>query len=151
MLSAQQINAIRAFNRQYTQVWGVLNKRTFGTDLTWPEGRILIEIGVNHLNTPMKIANRLQLDRSYTSRLINKLVKKEIVVKTPSATDSRSVNLTLTADGRRLFNDVNQKSNELIQDLLQHLSPLEQEQYFNNIMEINRLLFKEGTRHEMAD
>lgn len=35
MLTDQEIDSIRAFNRHYTQVLGVLNKRTFDTNLTW--------------------------------------------------------------------------------------------------------------------
>ena len=63
MLTDQEIDSIRAFNRHYTQVLGVLNKRTFDTDLTWPEGRILIEVAVNHLDTPMAVTRALHLHK----------------------------------------------------------------------------------------
>ncbi|WP_267202660.1 MarR family winged helix-turn-helix transcriptional regulator [Limosilactobacillus kribbianus] len=142
MLSEQQINEVRAFNRHYTQVLGVLNKRTFDTKLTWPEGRILLEIGINHLSTPMMVANRLQLDKSYASRTIKRLTDKGLIAKTPSPTDSRSVNIALTDKGQVVCDDINQKSNLLIEGLIGDLSEEEQERYFKCIMTINQLLFK---------
>lgn len=142
MLSEQQINEVRAFNRHYTQVLGVLNKRTFDTKLTWPEGRILLEIGINHLSTPMMVANRLQLDKSYASRTIKRLTDKGLIAKAPSPTDSRSVNIALTDKGQVVCDDINQKSNLLIEGLISDLSEEEQERYFKCIMTINQLLFK---------
>lgn len=142
MLTEQEINDIRTFNRQYTQVLGVLNKRTFDTDLTWPEGRILVEIGVNHLNTPMAVTRALNLDKSYVSRTIKRLVGKGILAKKPSPTDSRSINISLTKKGQEVFKDINQKSNNLIKDLLVGLSPAEQEEYRKSIAKINQLLFR---------
>ncbi|HJA46276.1 MAG TPA: MarR family winged helix-turn-helix transcriptional regulator [Candidatus Limosilactobacillus excrementigallinarum] len=144
MLSKNEIENIRAFNRQYTQVLGVLNKRTFDTDLTWPEGRILIEVGVNHLDTPMAVAKALKLDKSYASRTIKKLVDKKILKKTPSTTDSRSINISLTKYGEKVFYDINQKSNDLIKKMIEDLSPAEQDKYFESIQTINSLLFKKG-------
>jgi DNA-binding MarR family transcriptional regulator len=144
MLTEEQINRIRAFNRHYTQVLGVLNKRTFDTNLTWPEGRILLEVGINHLATPMAVANQLQLDKSYASRIIKRLTDKGLIAKRPSPTDSRSINISLTDQGWHVFDDINQKSNLLIEGLISDLSAKEQDQYWKSIMTINRLIFKNG-------
>ncbi|WP_373842566.1 MarR family winged helix-turn-helix transcriptional regulator [Limosilactobacillus sp.] len=144
MLTEEQINRIRAFNRHYTQVLGVLNKRTFDTNLTWPEGRILLEVGINHLATPMAVANRLQLDKSYASRIIKRLTDKGLIAKRPSPTDSRSINISLTDQGWHVFDDINQKSNLLIEGLISDLSAKKQDQYWKSIMTINRLIFKNG-------
>ena len=144
MLTDQEIDSIRAFNRHYTQVLGVLNKRTFDTDLTWPEGRILIEVAVNHLDTPMAVTRALHLDKSYASRIIKRLTDKGILQKTPSPTDSRSINISLTEHGHAVFEDINQKSNDLIKKMIEDLSPAEQEEYFQSIKTINQLLFKKG-------
>lgn len=142
MLSKAEIKQIRQFNRHYTQVLGVLNKQIFGTDLSWPEGRILIEIGLNHLTSPMQVAERLQLDRSYTSRTINRLAKKGLIEKLPSPTDGRAWHLRLTAAGQATFDAVNQKSDEQITDLLAPLTPAEQAEVFQSITTLAALLFK---------
>ena len=142
MLTDQEMDSIRAFTRHYTQVLGVLNKRTFDTDLTWPEGRILIEVAVNHLDTPMAVTRALHLDKSYASRTIKRLTDKGILQKTPSTTDSRSINISLTEHGRAVFEDINQKSNDLIKKMIEDLSPSEQDEYFQSNEAINKLLFK---------
>lgn len=150
MLSKEQIFQIREFNRHYTQALGILNKNIFNMNLTWPEGRILIEIGLNKYATPMAIANNLQMDKSYTSRIINNLVKKDIVTKRPSPKDKRSVQIQLTDHGTQVFNEVNENSNKQVNNLLDHLSASQKEKYFNDIMEINQLIFG-GTKNDMED
>lgn len=150
MLSTKQIAQIRQFNRRYTQALGILNKNVFDMDLTWPEGRVLIEIGLNHSTTPMTISNNLNLDKSYTSRIINKLVKKDIISKQKSPDDLRSVNLQLTKHGKKIFNDVDQRSNDQIDTLLNNLSDEQKEKYFKDIMEINQLIFG-GNNHDLEN
>ena len=144
MLTDNQIEEIRQFNRRYTQILGVLNKKVFDTNLTWPEGRILIEIGINHITTPMVLAKKLNLDKSYASRTVNKLVKRGILEKNSSPDDLRSVKLNLTEYGWDVFNDVNQRSNSLMKEVLSPLSNTQQKEFFNNIESLNTLLFAEG-------
>ena len=92
----------------------------------------------------MAVTRALHLDKSYASRTIKRLTDKGILQKTPSPTDSRSINISLTEHGRAVFEDINQKSNDLIKKMIEDLSPAEQEEYFQSIKAINRLLFKKG-------
>ena len=149
MLSTQQINRMRQFNRQYTQALGILNKHTFDMDLTYPEGRVLIEIADNEPVTPMTIAKRLGLDKSYTSRIIKQLAKKGILSKERSKQDMRSVDLRLTTYGRQIFEQVNDRSNQQVAGLLAGLSADQQEKIFNDVMEMNELLFERDDRNDM--
>lgn len=142
MLDKEEVEQVRRFNRQYTRVLGVFNRKIFGTDLSWAEARILIEIGVNHLQTPMMLARQLQIDKSYVSRTVNKLVKAGILTKTPSPSDSRSVQLDFTPAGRKVLEQVNQQSNNLVASLLKDLSSQEQAEFFNSVVRINHILFE---------
>lgn len=151
MLTNQEIAYIRQVNRRYTQVLGVLSKQTMGTSLTWPQARILIEIGVHHLRTPMALARCLQLDKSYASRLIQQLVKKGILAKSRSRQDSRSVELSLTATGQQVFAQIDQESNQLIKGLLQGLSPQDQRAYLHSVQTIDRLLFQERSKEHVGN
>lgn len=146
-LTVKEIETIRQFNRQYTLLLGVLNKRVFDTSLTWPEGRVLVEVGVNHLTTPMAIAHKLGLDRSYASRIINKLAAKKIILKQPSPVDARSVQLALTDKGQQVFEDINKRSNQQVADLLANLSAKDQQRVVRDVIELSSLLLKEGSRH----
>lgn len=142
MLSNQEISLIRQFNRQYVLALGVLNKKIFNTNLSWPEGRILEEIGKQQPIKPIEIASFLHIDKSYTSRIIKKLTKMELVIKLPSPSDARSVQLTLTNKGQEVFYQIDQRSTTQIQDFISSLSTNEQQQFFNDIQQINHLLFE---------
>lgn len=142
MLSKEKINQIRAFNRDYVIMLGILNKPKYDSNLSWPERRLMIEIGVNHLKTPMALAKKLHLDKSYTSRLINNLVRKGLLVKKRSELDLRSVELFFTKLGQKVFAEIDQLSVALIQRQLAKLSEAEQEQLFNCLKTADRLLFE---------
>lgn len=142
MLSEEEIKQIRSFNRQYVIKLGILNKPNYATNLSWAERRIMIEIGVNHLTTPMSISKKLNLDKSYTSRLINHLVKKGLVIKTPSPKDSRSVELSMTDEGIKTFNAINTESNHQVEEMIAKLSENDQQKFFECIKTAKNLLFK---------
>lgn len=142
MLNNEEIKLIRHFNRKYVLALGVLNKQIFNTDLSWPEGRILEEIGNKQPIKPISIASSLKIDKSYTSRIINKLVKKELVTKQPSLKDARSIQLMLTDKGQKVFLNIDQRSTAQIQEFISDLTPAEQRQFFDCIQTINHLLFE---------
>ncbi|WP_283583682.1 MarR family winged helix-turn-helix transcriptional regulator [Limosilactobacillus difficilis] len=142
MLDKQQIAEIRDFNRQYTRALGVFNRKIFGTDLSWADARIIVEIGINHLNSPSLLARKLNIDKSYVSRIINKLVKKGFLTKTASVQDSRAVELHFTAAGQQLFKQINERSNDLIDEIIKGLTDQEQREFWHSVQTANRLLFK---------
>lgn len=144
MLDQQQIEQIRSFNRQYTEVLGVFDSKIFGTNLSWTEARIIIEIGVNHRQTPMVLSKQLNIDKSYVSRILNRLVKDGLLVKSRSAQDSRSVQVTFTAEGQKVFDQINQQSNLQIMHLIAKLDRQEQLEFLKSIKTVNRLLFQKG-------
>lgn len=141
MLNKTEISNIRGFNRRYTKLLGILNKRVFDTPLSWTEGRIILEIFFYDDKTPIEVATNLDLDKSYTSRILNRFEKKGWLQKTPSPTDSRSVRLSLTADGLQLAQKVDDRSNEQIEDLLGDLSASEQKQFYQAMTTLDQLLF----------
>lgn len=144
MLDQKQIERIRSFNRQYTEVLSVFDSKIFGTNLSWTEARIIIEIGVNHRQTPMVLSKQLNIDKSYVSRILNRLVKDGLLVKSRSAQDSRSVQVIFTADGQKVFDQINERSNLQIMHLIANLSQEEQLKFFESIKTLNKLLFQKG-------
>lgn len=142
MLSLKQINEIRSFNRNYTDKLGLLNKQVFNTELTFPESRVLLEIGQIKNLTPMEVSKELAMDASYTSRIINKLVKLKLVIKKPSKTDARSKILLLTTKGQNLFDQIDDDSNKQIKELIINLSASEQEKLYQSLTTAYDILFK---------
>ena len=141
MLNKSEISSIRNFNRDYTKLLGIMNKKVLNTPLSWTEGRVLLEISFNNDKTPIEVATNLDLDKSYTSRILNRFEKKGLISKSPSATDSRSVELSLTTEGQKIVKELDDRSDQQIKDLLADLSSTEQQQFFQSMATLDKLLF----------
>ncbi len=66
----------------------------------------LVEIGRSDALTLKELASIIMLDASTTSRTVDSLVKKGLVNRTPSESDRRSINITLTDKGHTLFQNI---------------------------------------------
>lgn len=141
LLNKTEISNVRNFNRDYTKLLGLLNRKVLNTPLSWTEGRILLEISFNNDKTPIEVATNLDLDKSYTSRILKRFETKGLLSKSPSATDSRSVELHLTADGQKLVNDLDERSDQQIIDLLKDLDDTQQKQFYQAMTTLDELLF----------
>lgn len=141
LLNKSEISSIRNFNRDYTKLLGIMNKKVLNTPFSWTEGRVLLEISFNNDKTPIEVATNLDLDKSYTSRILNRFEKKGLISKSPSATDSRSVELSLTTEGQKMVKELDDRSDQQIKDLLADLSSTEQQQFFQSMATLDKLLF----------
>ena len=141
MLNKSEISSIRNFNRDYTKLLGIMNKKVLNTPLSWTEGRVLLEISFNNDKTPIEVATNLDLDKSYTSRILNRFEKNGLISKSPSATDSRSVELSLTTEGQKMVKELDDRSDQQIKDSLADLSPTEQQQFCQSMATLDKLLF----------
>ncbi|WP_255312440.1 MarR family winged helix-turn-helix transcriptional regulator [Companilactobacillus heilongjiangensis] len=141
LLNKSEISSIRNFNRDYTKLLGIMNKKVLNTPFSWTEGRVLLEISFNNDKTPIEVATNLDLDKSYTSRILNRFEKKGLISKSPSATDSRSVELSLTTEGQKMVKELDDRSDQQIKDLLANLSSTEQQQFFQSMATLDKLLF----------
>jgi DNA-binding MarR family transcriptional regulator len=85
--------------------------------VTLMQGRLL---GILRDRTPTmaELAERLQLDKSSITGLIDRAQRRGLVERVPSAHDRRSVQVRLTAEGRRLANageaDIEAEIDELL-------------------------------------
>lgn len=116
------IENIRSFNRFYTKHLGLFNKEILNTSCTLTESRILYEINERKNGIANEIANDLNIDRSYMSRILTKFIKSGWLIKTASSSDSRRQILTLTVKGQEILDEVNKQSDNQIQELLSDLS-----------------------------
>jgi DNA-binding MarR family transcriptional regulator/GNAT superfamily N-acetyltransferase len=121
----RQIAAFRRFNRIYTRFLGTLNEGFLRTEYTLAEGRVLYELATGSApgaETQAKaIAQALDLDAGYLSRILTKLEKAGLVERTTSKDDSRAVDLRLTPRGRVVFRTLNQRAEKQARTLLQSL------------------------------
>ncbi|USQ67627.1 MarR family winged helix-turn-helix transcriptional regulator [Companilactobacillus allii] len=118
-----------------------MNKQVFNTNLSFPEARVLMAI--SHETTPMNVSHQLNLDASYTSRVIKKLTNLKYVQKIQSTIDARSKNISLTESGKQLLSIIDSDSNDQIQNLISNLTKSQQKDLYKAFETINNILFKD--------
>lgn len=122
MAQIDTVSAVRRFNRFYTRAIGVLERGYLGGPYTLAENRVLYEIAHGGGVTPGAIAQALDLDAGYLSRMLARLERDGMVVRTRSPSDGRSVTFTLTDEGSTFFAGLNARTVERVEALVGDLS-----------------------------
>jgi DNA-binding MarR family transcriptional regulator/N-acetylglutamate synthase-like GNAT family acetyltransferase len=99
---------IRSFNRRYTKWVGALDRHHLGSDYSLAEVRILYEIATHPNLLARDIADQLDLDAGYLSRILTRFDKAGLIERRTSEKDGRAVTLSLTPYGRRLYGELDQ-------------------------------------------
>jgi DNA-binding MarR family transcriptional regulator/GNAT superfamily N-acetyltransferase len=133
------VDAVRRFNRFYTDQIGVLTEHIYRSDYSLIEVRILYEIEHRESPTAAQIALYLGLDRGYLSRILQRLQRQRIITRLTSPDDARASHLSLTAKGRRIFRALDVRADEDVVALLRPVSAENQQ----------RLLAAMGTIEEV--
>lgn len=132
------ISQVRAFNRYYTRLIGVLDRGYLETQYTLTEARILFEIGTGKTNAA-KIIEEMRIDKSYLSRVLKKFEKNKLIVKSKSGKDARASQIGLTDKGKLELDALNTLADKQLEKLLKDLPAKEIKQlalHMNSIMEI---------------
>ncbi|PKF89713.1 MarR family transcriptional regulator [Bacillus sp. BA3] len=139
-INKNTIADIRQFNRFYTNILGVLDKHILDTGYSFTEARVILEIGLMEQCIANNLVDKLEIDRSYMSRIINKLSKDGLVMKENSALDNRTSLIRLTPEGLTLFDQLNERSDEQLVRLFQGLSENEIKEIHASMMVIQKKL-----------
>ena len=116
------IRKIRAFNRYYTDLIGLLDKHLLNSTYSLAEARILYEIHAAGSIQASHIMHVMHIDRGYLSRLLRQLEKGKLIARYPSTEDARVSMITLTPKGTKEFQQLNKASDEQISQLINPLS-----------------------------
>jgi DNA-binding MarR family transcriptional regulator/GNAT superfamily N-acetyltransferase len=122
---ADDVLAVRSFNRFYTRAIGVLKRGVLDSTFTLTEGRVLYELAHSSRDdglTASQLCERLDLDASYLSRIVRDFEAKKLISKLPSPLDRRATLLRLTARGRAAFAPLDLSSSEETQRMLQEIT-----------------------------
>ena len=139
-MKADHVANIRAFNRFYTRVLGLLDKHILNSQYTLPEVRILYELATNENLTASDLIETLHIDKGYLSRIILDLRLKKLVQSKRSDRDARSLVLSLTKIGQREFAILNKSSDLQLASILEKLTNAERNKLVRNMNEIVGLL-----------
>lgn len=138
----ERIEAFRHFNRFMTRQVGALREGLLHTPYTLTESRILFEIADSEYVTASDLTMELGLDSGYLSRILSRLEENGLLYKERSEQDGRQRILKLTANGKKAFSLLNERSNNEVVELFQGLSDGEQQQLIHSMQTIERLLNK---------
>lgn len=117
------ISEIRKFNRFYTVNMGFLNSEYLDSKYSIAETRILFEIKIHQNCIQNDIVQTLHIDKSYLSRIVQRLCAKGIVEKIKSDDDKRTTRITLTEMGNAETERLIQLTNQQIKEQIIGLSP----------------------------
>ena len=145
---ADRIEAVRRFNRWYTQWVGALRGDLLATPFPLPQARVLFELAHRDGVTAAELARDLSLDRSYLSRLLGGLEKRGLVLRARDKRDARRQSLALTAAGRRAFGELDRRSRDEVRGILAPLAPEREKRLLGAMHAIERVLHADGNVDE---
>ena len=139
-IEADQIAAIREFNRFYTARLGLLRKRHLDGDFSLTEARILYEIGSSPGLTARALCSTLQLDPGYISRTLATLATRKLIRQAPSKQDGRERLLKLSASGQITMAKLNRQSESQIRQLLSSIAPADRGALVQSLVQARAIL-----------
>ncbi|HLK27956.1 MAG TPA: MarR family winged helix-turn-helix transcriptional regulator [Puia sp.] len=141
-MNSRHIKELRAFNRFYTNIIGLLDKHILSSSYSLPEVRILFELYHNENLTASDIITLIDIDKSYLSRILKKFEKNKLISKAMSSADNRAAVLQLSAKGKKEFEKLNKASDKQIESLFKNLSDKECDDLVQKILTVKKLLIK---------
>lgn len=146
-MKKKPIQEIRAFNRWFTDIIGLLDQHLLNSSWSLVEARLIYEIYHAETVQASQLMEVLGVDKGYLSRLLKKLEKEKIITKRKSPGDARAFLLYLTEKGEREFAALNSASDEQIGTLLRPLSEGQREELVGHMEAIRQLLNPKSSSH----
>ncbi|GGO03162.1 MarR family transcriptional regulator [Microbispora rosea subsp. aerata] len=139
---------MRAFNRFYTSVIGVLGAGMHDTPYSLTEARVLFELGTREAADAAGIRAALGLDPGYLSRILAKFETEGLISRERSAEDARRQVVRLTPKGRDTFGVLDRRSAAEIETLLAKLTDPERRRLVSAMGTVRSLLEQPAERRE---
>ena len=119
----EKVLAVRRFNRFYTKAFGFLHKRVLGSPYALVEARILYELAARKRCKASDIADALDLDAGYLSRILKKFETTGLLEREQCQIDARCMPLSLTDNGMMEVAKLADIANQDITEKLESLTP----------------------------
>jgi DNA-binding MarR family transcriptional regulator/GNAT superfamily N-acetyltransferase len=113
-----QVTQVRAFNRFYTNVIGVLHDMYLDTPHTLTESRLLYEIAKHGTVEVSWLRQALDIDAGYLSRVLSRFESEGLVTRHRSAADARRQEIRATDAGRGAVTELDERAAVQISALL---------------------------------
>jgi DNA-binding MarR family transcriptional regulator/GNAT superfamily N-acetyltransferase len=97
-----QVATMRAFNRLYTNLIGVLRDGYLGSPYSLTEARLIFELGQRDTSEVAGLRRGLDIDAGYLSRILSRFEGDRLITRRRSDSDGRRQVIALTDAGRAL-------------------------------------------------
>jgi DNA-binding MarR family transcriptional regulator/GNAT superfamily N-acetyltransferase len=143
-MAATDVERIRAFNRTWTEVLGLLERHLLDTPHSLTEARVLFELGraADGMDRAA-LRERLGIDQSFLGRVITRVQRAGLVAVERDDDDGRRHRLRLTTEGRAAQRRLDHRSTAQIEALLAGLSA-EQRRSLTEAMGMLRAVVRPG-------
>ena len=131
---------VRAFNRSYTNVIGLLREGLLRTRYSLTEARVIFELAQREATEVGHLREALDVDGGYLSRILTRFETGGLVRKERSAVDGRRQVIRLTGQGRRAFRTLDERSATEVQALLSGLGEEQQRRLLGAMATIRDVL-----------
>lgn len=138
--SLTTVEAVRDFNRFYTNFLGVLNKAYLDSPYTLTDARVLYEIGAHDGIAAAALTRDLHLDPAYLSRIVKRFRNDGLVETRSDPADLRSQIIMVTEKGQAQFEELGQRSNAQIAGHFENLEEGEPERVVAAMRTIRAIL-----------
>jgi DNA-binding MarR family transcriptional regulator/GNAT superfamily N-acetyltransferase len=105
-----QVTQVRAFNRFYTNVIGVLHDMYLDTPYTLTESRVLFEIAKHGTVDVSWLRHALDIDAGYLSRVLSRFESEGLVTRHRSTADARRQEIRATDKGRAAVAELDERA-----------------------------------------
>lgn len=139
-IDAEHIATVRAFNRRYTQVIGVLREGLVDTPYSLTEARILFELANFGPLEVVRLRQSLELDPGYLSRILARFEAAGLVERRRAERDRRVQEVRLTDRGWDEFAELDERSTRDVAALLAAHPPTERDRMVGAMRTIERVL-----------
>lgn len=137
--AADEIEAVRRFNRFYTRAIGLLG-RYLDSPWSLTEARVLYELYARRDLTAAALSADLGLDPGYLSRMLKGFEAKGLVARSADPADRRRSLIAMTEAGRAAFAPFDAASRRETGDLLAPLKPTDRQQLVGAMARIEAVM-----------
>jgi DNA-binding MarR family transcriptional regulator/GNAT superfamily N-acetyltransferase len=117
----ERVEAVRAFNRFYTHLIGVVSEGLLETPYSLTEARVIFELAQRDVAEVTALRRSLDLDAGYLSRILSRFEADGLVRRERSPDDGRRQVAGLTERGRTVYRELDGRSGDQIGRILSGL------------------------------
>jgi DNA-binding MarR family transcriptional regulator/GNAT superfamily N-acetyltransferase len=136
----QRVDSVRAFNRFYTELIGVLADGLLRTPYSLTEARVIFELAQREESGVGNLRQALAIDAGYLSRILARFQADGLVTRQRSGADARRQVIQLTDRGRATFETLDQRAADEIRALVAKLTEEDQQRLVSAMAVIQQII-----------